>query len=190
MIKQIKLLCSALLAVSLISQPAHAALITLSPSSQTVELGDTASVNVSISDLAADDYLGVFDFELVFNNSLLVFNSLTFGSELGFSTQFFDVNAGFLEVFESSLETPEFLEDNQARDFLLFTISFNTLGYGTSDIDISTIFSLGDQFGNEITDINWASASISVLNPNAVPEPVPLALIMFGLAWLARRKTR
>ena len=47
---------------------------------------------------------------------------------------------------------------------------------------------LGDQDGNEITDVDFNSARITVNNPNAVPEPGALSILLAGFAFIAMRK--
>ncbi|MGY0565449.1 MAG: PEP-CTERM sorting domain-containing protein, partial [Paraglaciecola chathamensis] len=80
MLNKVKYACYALIALGLVAQSANAALITMTPSSQTIELGDTASIDVSISDFATDQYLGAFDFELAFNDSILSVSNIIFGT--------------------------------------------------------------------------------------------------------------
>lgn len=187
MLNKVKYACYALIALGLVAQSANAALITMTPSSQTIELGDTASIDVSISDFATDQYLGAFDFELAFNDSILSVSNIIFGTELGFSFQDeFSSGANLHAVLESSLEEAQYLIDNQASEFLLFTIEFTGTNYGSSSVAFDSVL-LGDQDGNEITDVDFNSARITVNNPNAVPEPSALGILFAGLAVMAFR---
>lgn len=188
MLNKIKYVCYALIAVGVMAQSANAALITMAPSSQTIELGETASIDVSISEFATDQYLGAFDLGVAFNSSILSVTNVVFGTELGFSFQdeFVD-GSGLHAVLESSLEDPQFLVDNQVSEFLLFTIEFTAAGFGTSSVAFDSVL-LGDQDGNEITDVDFNSARITVNNPNAVPEPGALSILLAGFAFVAIRK--
>ncbi len=188
MLNKIKYACYALIALGLMAQSANAALITMTPSSQTIELGDTASIDVSISDFATDQYLGVYDFEVAFNDSILSVSNIIFGTELGFSFQNdFSFGADLHVVLEASLEDAQYLIDNQASEFLLFTIEFTGTNYGSSSVALDYVL-LGDQDGNEITDVDFNSARITVDNPNAVPEPSALGILFAGFAFIAMRK--
>tara|TARA_R110002012_G_scaffold298128_1_gene496405 strand:- start:1214 stop:1801 length:588 start_codon:yes stop_codon:yes gene_type:complete len=188
MLKKIKYFCYALAAVGLMAQSANAALITMTPSSQTIELGDAASIDVFISDFATDQYLGVYDFEVAFNDSILSVSNIVFGTELGFSLQDdFSFGADLHVVLEASLEDAQYLIDNQASEFLLFTIEFTGTNYGTSSVAFDSVL-LGDQDGNEITNVDLNSARITVNNPNAVPEPGALSFLLAGFAFIATRK--
>tara|TARA_R110002012_G_scaffold302230_1_gene503045 strand:+ start:1826 stop:2413 length:588 start_codon:yes stop_codon:yes gene_type:complete len=188
MLNKIKYACYALIALGLMAQSANAALITMTPSSQTIELGDTASIDVSISDFATDQYLGVYDFEVAFNDSILSVSNIIFGTELGFSFQNdFSFGADLHVVLEASLEDAQYLIDNQASEFLLFTIEFTGTNYGSSSVALDYVL-LGDQDGNEITDVDFSSARITVNNPNAVPEPSALGILFAGFAFIAMRK--
>ncbi|MEM5496484.1 PEP-CTERM sorting domain-containing protein [Paraglaciecola mesophila] len=188
MLNKIKYACYALIALGLMAQSANAALITMTPSSQTIELGDTASIDVSISDFATDQYLGVYDFEVAFNDSILSVSNIIFGTELGFSFQNdSSFGADLHVVLEASLEDAQYLIDNQASEFLLFTIEFTGTNYGSSSVALDYVL-LGDQDGNEITDVDFNSARITVNNPNAVPEPSALGILFAGFAFIAMRK--
>ncbi|ABG41269.1 PEP motif putative anchor-like protein [Paraglaciecola sp. T6c] len=188
MLKKIKYFCYALTAIGWLAQSANAAVITMTPSSQTIELGETANVDVSISDFATDQYLGAYDFEVAFNDSILSVSNIVFGTELGFSFQDeFSFGANLHAVLESSLEDAQYLVDNQASEFLLFSIEFTAVGFGTSSVAFDSSL-LGDQDGNEITDVDFNSARITVNNPNAVPEPGALSLLLAGFAFVAIRK--
>ena len=80
----------------------------------------------------------------------------------------------------------QYLIDNQASEFLLFTIEFTGTNYGSSSVAFDSVL-LGDQDGNEITDVDFNSARITVNNPNAVPEPSALGILFAGFAFMAFR---
>lgn len=149
------------------------------PSDQTVNLGDSALVDILISDLDAMQALGDFDFDLSFDSSILSVNNVMFGSELGFSLQDSSVSGNTVNINELSLESPDFLVDNQPSQFVLASVEFDTLSVGTSILDFANIFAFGDQFGNSLSFDSIFSGSITVLDSDMAPVPVPASLPLF-----------
>jgi len=155
------------------------------PSSQSVGLGDPASVDLRISGLG-DEILSTFDLDISFDDSILGFQSFTFGTGLdtfGFGTLngATDFGGGLVNVFELSFDFDQDLIDFQPNDFVLGTFTFDTLSYGTSALDIE-VLALGGEFifdpglGYFVAkslDADLQSGSISVV-------PVPAAIWLFG----------
>lgn len=91
---------------------ASAAVVSFSPSSQNVALGDSVSVDLRISGLE-NDILSAFDLDISFDDSILAFQSFTFGTGLDvfdFGANFADIadfGNGVVNVLELSLDTDE-----------------------------------------------------------------------------------
>jgi len=152
-----------------------AAVVSFSPSSQNVALGDSVSVDLRISGLG-DDILSAFDLDISFDASILDFQSFTFGTGLdtfglGTLNDAADFGGGLVNVFELSFDLDADLEFFQPNDFVLGTFNFDTLSYGTSALDISVI-GLAGALGLPL-DAELRSGSVSVV-------PVPAAIWLFG----------
>jgi hypothetical protein len=90
-----------------------------------------------------------------------------------------------VEVLEFSLDDPLDLDSLQEGSFQLFTLTFMTLGTGTSPIGIS-VFDLGDSIGDPLAVGAINTGSVTVV-------PVPAAVWLFasgllGLIGIAKRK--
>jgi hypothetical protein len=123
---------------------ARAISITVLPSTQSISVGGSASVDLVISGLRnfASPSLGAFDLDLTYNLSVLSASSLTFGSFLDLGTfgsvQSFDISTpGLIHLDEVSLETSSDLNTFQPDTFTLSTLVFVGLTPGVSSIDFS-----------------------------------------------------
>ena len=168
---------------------ASAAVVSFSPSSQFVSLGDNASVDLRISGLG-DEILTGFDLDVSFDDSILSFQSFTFGTGLDLfglgSLQLVDDSLpGLVNVYEVSFDLDDELKLFQANDFILGTFNFGTLNYGTSPLNVAVgplgvalsgelVFDpdLGFEFVSEL-EMKVQEGSISVV-------PVPAAIWLFG----------
>ena len=154
---------------------ANAVTLDLLPASSSVHLGDSVQVGLRISGLGEGTApsLGAYDFLLAFNPAVLGFGGFTFGDSIlgnldlmGFGTVagFDSATPGQLNVFEISLDLTGDLDTLQAGAFALGTISFNTLGNGTSGLQFTSA-AFSDAAGNPLS-VQLGSGSVSV------PEPV------------------
>lgn len=73
---------------------------------------------------------------------------------------------------------PPFLEDVQPASFTLATLTFDTLGTGTSPLTLS-IRRLGDAFADPLTATPGSGEVV------VTPEPSSMLLFVMGLAGLA-----
>ena len=82
-----------------------------------------------------------------------------------------------------------FLDNNQADEFTLATLTFNALAPGSSNLEFSNV-SLADALGGSLTASlqNGAVSVEAVSLPTSVPEPsVAFALVGLGIAAVGNR---
>jgi hypothetical protein len=183
-----------LLALALSALPLAAATISIIPAGQIVPLGDQAVVTIDISGLAfgAAPSVGAFDLDLSFDSTILSVNNVAFGNQLdilGLGSIFLAsaIDANTLNLFELSLDLPSDLDTFQADAFTLATITFDTLGPGTSNLTLA-LNALGDPDGLPLA-ADLANGSIEVQNAS-VPEPSTLLLTTIGLLLALRRRVK
>jgi hypothetical protein len=198
MIKKIILGAFIVIVMLSITTQSHAITIGFDPVSQNVSLGSPAVVDLFISglgDLTAPS-LSTFDLDVTFDSSILSFSSAAYGDPvLGDQLDLFGFGsiitttpgAGYVNLFELSLDSIDDLNNLQAGAFTLATLTFDTIGIGTSPLGLS-VNALGDENGDSL-DAYIQSGSVNVRG-NAVPEPGTLLLVCSGLAGIGffRRK--
>lgn len=177
-----------LLATLGFSAPAVSVTLSLLPVSQTIDINTSANVDLFVSglgDLSAPS-LGAFNVDIVFDDSVLSFTSVSFGTALGFSVQGVDHSVpGVLSLDEISLESVAFLDGTQAGDFRLATLTFNGHHKGTSPLGFAT-FVLGDADGQVLSNVSLVPSSIEVV----VPLPAAAWLFSSGLLVLPGLRRR
>lgn len=196
-------LLGAMLFSGIASSTSAAALSVCSvPSSVTV--GDTATVDVCISEIVdgAAPSLGVFDVEFGFDPALLAFIGATYGDPvLGNQLDLFNLGsiqittpgAATIGLFELSLDLADDLDNLQAASFVLARLTFDTLAAGSSALTLA-VNALGDSLGNALEGVSIVGANLLVSAPpsNEVSEPASLLLVAVAL-WLVsttRRRPR
>ena len=176
--------------------PASAITLGFNPTSQSINMGTTTTVELIISGLGAGGApsLGVFDIDVGYDPAVLGFNSATFGNKLDLyglgDMQFVTPGAGTVNLYEVSFDSTTDLESLQADSFILATLEFDALSAGNSLLTLS-VNALGDAFGDELQADQVDTGSItSTRNVEAVPEPSSLPLVGIGLLALLTLTTR
>lgn len=190
---------------ALVSTTANAALIGIDPVFQSANIGDTVSVDIVVSDLAADESVGGVSLFLSFDDSILRGEDFTLDplNVMGNEDDFF---SGFAGGDGSPLELiflADFLLDHaalqalQGDSFVAATVLFTAIGDGLSLLNLSVaptdgIF-LSDAEGSEI-GTQAVNGSVCVGDPagcvTTVPEPETMALLGLGFALIAIRGCR
>lgn len=172
--------------------------ISLTPSTQSIMLGNTVTVELGISRLGwlSPTSLSVFDINVTFDASILDFNSVVFGDPvwgdqldlfgLGSFTNVF-TGVGFINLFELSFDFASDLDSFQIGDFTLATITFDSLAAGFSALDIF-VNDIGDAHGSALS-ATVSGANVEVID-NSVSEPGVLFLFGLGVAVLALVRRR
>jgi hypothetical protein len=159
---------------------ASAATLSLTPPAQTVPVGSSATVTLSISGLDPRNgsSLGAWAGTIVFDSSILSLQSAQIqygtGLDLGIagSLQSTDDSAaaiGSISLQEISFESISDLESSQSSSFPLAVFTFVSLGGGSSDISFTNV-DLSDASGNSFATPDPSIASITVQSASSVPE--------------------
>ncbi len=171
-----------------------AVILSLDLSTQDIDVGATASVDLNISGLgdSTAPSLGAFFTEITFDDSILSFDSVTYGAFLG------DPDPSLLEteiittVGPSSVSLDEFsflfdfeLDALQPANFTLATMSFTGLADGISALRFGA-FDLSDAVVTTIADPTFETANITVEpRQTSIPEPMTPLLMISSLLGLA-----
>jgi len=183
-----------LLATLFLATPAQAAMITVEPAFQQVSVGDSVDVELRISELGdlMPDSVGVFDLDVTWDATILALQHVTYGDPvLGDQLDLFGFGSviltsegvGSANLFELSLDFPDDLDWMQAGSFTMATLTFDTLAFGISPVDVA-VLSLGDSLGLQL-DVDVRGG---VVNP--IPEPAPETLFSVGALVVALAVSR
>lgn len=164
------------------SEAATAVTLEFAPVTQTVPLGEQVDVSVGISDLGVDaePTLGTYSIEANFDSSILTLESVSFGDPLlGNQLAAISLFPAVSSVTPSppTIAVPVTLDeladalgdlDQQAADFILATLTFNTTAAGTSTLNFTDaeLVNAGASGGTIVPSL--VSGSITV-QPAAIP---------------------
>ncbi len=189
------------LALCLCPGMSSAIMLSFNPSVQEVELGRQAVVDVYLRD-PNGSRVGAFDFNVNYDSAVLSFNGVQFGAGLGASTagSLQDVltsTAGQVNVAELAFAFDLSPFQDGFSDFLLFSLTFDTVAVGISSLGFSeNILGLAggylvDESGLPIGPIGTEVGQITVASKIfTVSEPGSLILLAAGIVGLLRRKFR
>ena len=192
-----------MLTAVLMSFTSNATLLTVDVDDLTsYHVGDVISADIIVSDIEDDGFgfsklITSFNFNLLFDDTLLEFSSATFGEKLDVDPDpFFAsdqyttlVSAGDLKLEEIAYAFPSdlFIAQFSLNDFILATVNFNALQAGTSLLSLANV-DLGDDWGNAFLNVTTVNKSITVASSLAVPEPSSLFLLLGAMVlFLGRR---
>ncbi|MCF6338541.1 MAG: PEP-CTERM sorting domain-containing protein [Gammaproteobacteria bacterium] len=178
-----------------VSQSAFATVILgFTPNTQTVLLSGQASVNIVATNLQ-NEYVGAFDFDVSWDNSILSLASVSFGNALGggslsLQSENTDNGLGTSNLAESSLLSSLTSLQTGTTDIILATLIFDTLSVGQSILNLTGNIPGGGFLGNENGSLLTTSANTGLINVVTVSEPESLFLVGAGLLALFGMRRR
>ena len=182
-------LCLSLLLATTFGAQAWAASIWFEPFASSINVGESVDVDVVIGGLGAGEDVGAFDFNVLFNDAVLAFDSYSLTDNLG------DISAGDASDWSwgdlgggtANLAELSWLGDLsfQPDSFTLATLSFTGIGAGTSLLFFDSVL-ISDAWGYDICTIPGAGA-VSVA---PVPEPGTFLLLGAGILGLVAVRFR
>lgn len=194
--KTLLIISTAGLVALLCGNSALAVTASIDPSSKTVGVGSTFSVNVLASTEGQESILG-WDFSLAFDNTQLAFTGFTVGSD-------WDAVPSVNLLNPDSLAALAFPDAISGTNVLLATLSFRCLAEGVSMLGLANStgtnqgFLLGTDASGAISglvtpvdDIAVSTATITQ-SGESVPDndPATLLLLLPLVAWLVAWRTR
>jgi len=168
---------------------AHAALISVAPVSDDIDVGETSVFSVNIADVVsgAAPSVGAFDLDVSYDANVLSLIASSFGSGLDVlglgSLRASNLSVpGLANFFEVSFDSVAQLNALQPGAFTLLTLTFGAVGSGSSTIGL-LLNSLADTTGAALpATVTGAAVNVNV---NGIPLPSTLFLLLAAIAGLA-----
>jgi hypothetical protein len=200
------LAATALAATVLLSQAVASPIVSISPVTQTIGVGGTATIDIIVSGLTQPaDAVGGFSLALNYNNAIL--SGLSFANDpdgkmgalpLDLSGGFTGGGILYLDLFfvADALETQASLAASEGAGFRLATVSFTGLADGLSLLTLSDVVLSNWDGSATLAGVESRNGEVCVSSTGApcatVPEPGSILLVATALGALAirRRKPR
>lgn len=178
--------------------PAHALSISVVPSASVVESGGTVDLAVVVDGLdAADEIVGSYDLDLVFDPAAFAFTSIVYGSAFGPADLVFageTVSAGRVDFSLLSLLDDGELGALQGNSVTLATLAFRAVAPGSGTFSLDPLSFPGIAVnGVGAALLEFATITGATVRVNArveVPEPATAPLALLALAAVAAMRTR
>lgn len=190
---RLPLIGTAVVAWSALSLPAQAMQIEITPSSSTIDIGETLAIDVVASGLGngVAPSIGAYDIQIDFDTALLSADPVDYGTGLdlglGSLQLSFDLPFG-VEVTETAYGSETEINGLQPDDFVLFSVNLSGLAAGTGALGL-TLLSVTDASGvNDITS-SFTTVGASYRVPDAY-APIPGAAYLFGAGLVSLVVTR
>ena len=163
---------------------AEAFTLSIVPDVSSASVGDAFTVSVMVDGLTdgTAPSLAAYDLDVQFDASIVSFQDIAFGAGLdvtgfGSITDHGLTSAGVLDVFEASLDETADLNALQGDAFTLFTITFNALQAGVSNLGLTLQSASTAEAANLLAD----SIGTSAVQVAPVPLPAAAWLLLSGL---------
>ncbi|KGJ88583.1 PEP-CTERM sorting domain-containing protein [Colwellia psychrerythraea] len=190
-----------LVTMLLVSINSHATLLSVELNQESYQVGDVLTADFIISDIEEDvlgfqKLLATFDFTLSWDNSVIDYDSSSFGNKLnvgfgGSDQSVFDFMTDSVTLSEVSYAWWDELLPVQdgLSQFVLASVNFDVTNAGTSMLDLTNVI-FGDDFGSSFVDVSSTNASFIVNSavPVDVPEPMTILLMLIAIAVLTRQR--
>ena len=164
-----------------VATTSQAAFLTWDPTTNNVDLNEAFDVNIHIGGLQANEDLGGFDIDILFDDSMLDFTgyslydglgNITLGDAEDWSNG--DMGGGTINLSELSWLTDLSF---QSDSFMLATLSFTAESIGTSSLTYDFV-DFSDSYGDPVT--YWGNVPGTVDITAAAPVPEPTTMMLFG----------